>query len=206
MIRSSFGFFRHVDEDAAPCAHRRGETLGPAKLRMTFYGPFATTVVKAGGSPVGLPSPMEDEGPRPTATRFLRSASVARQAAATVARGLAARDLLRFERVPMAVVLPPTRPDLTEPSTRPYFLWWTDATVGDLRRHLASPDQEERAYWTGALLREANTRDVWLYLTAADVRAQWPRLVRYLGRSRDRWAFLLGFDPPLWPPEGARAE
>lgn len=104
----------------------------------------------------------------------------------------------------MPPVLPPTRADLTDPSCRPYFLWWTDATVGDLRHHLASANPEERAYWTGALLREANTRDVWLYVTPDDVRAQWDRLLRHLGRTRDRWAFLLGLRPPVWPPAAAR--
>ncbi|HLK37975.1 MAG TPA: hypothetical protein VKU41_14540 [Polyangiaceae bacterium] len=100
----------------------------------------------------------------------------------------------------MAPVLPPTSADLTDPSCRPYFLWWTDATVGDLRRHLAAADEQERAYWTGALLREANTRDVWLYVTPEAIRAQWDRLLRHLGRSRERWAFLLGLDAPTWPP------
>lgn len=57
------------------------------------------------------------------------------------------------------VVLPPTDPALTLPETRPYFLWWTDATVADLREKLTSPDPAEQAYWMGALLREANTRD-----------------------------------------------
>jgi hypothetical protein len=106
--------------------------------------------------------------------------------------------------LPMPLVLPPTSADLTDPSCRPYFLWWTDATVADLRRHLSSVDAEERAYWTGALLREANTRDVWLYVTPDDVRAQWDRLLRHLGRTRDRWAFLLGLKAPVWPPAAAR--
>ena len=104
----------------------------------------------------------------------------------------------------MSLVLPPTDAELIEPSCRPYFLWWTDATVGELKRHLASPDGEERAYWTAALLREANTRDVWLYVTPEDIRAQWGRLLRYLGRSRDRWAFLLGLPAPTWPPAAVR--
>ena len=59
----------------------------------------------------------------------------------------------------MAVpALPPTSSALADPATRPYFLWWTAATVGELRAHLASEDPDERAYWLGALLREANTR------------------------------------------------
>ena len=100
----------------------------------------------------------------------------------------------------MAQRLPPTSPDLALDETRPYFLWWTNATVRDLRAHLASADADERAYWLGALLREANTRDVWLFVTADTVRAEWPRLVRFLGRSRAMWAYLLGLDPPQWPP------
>jgi hypothetical protein len=89
---------------------------------------------------------------------------------------------------------------LLDPSTRPYFLWWTDATVADLRRHLADPDLELRAYWLAALLREANTRDVWLFVTPEEIRAAWPRLQRHLGRSRPMWAYLLGLEDGGWPP------
>lgn len=96
--------------------------------------------------------------------------------------------------------LPPTTDALFEESSRPYFLWWTDATVGQLKEHLASPDPEERAYWMAALLREANTRDVWLFVSPDEVRALWPRLIRYLGRSRQMWAWLLKLPSPEWPP------
>jgi hypothetical protein len=99
--------------------------------------------------------------------------------------------------------LPPTSPDLLDPATRPYFLWWTDATVADLRAHLASHDEGERAYWMAALLREANTRDVWLYVTPDSVRAAWPNIVRHLGRARSMWAYLLGLASPRWPPPEA---
>jgi hypothetical protein len=101
-------------------------------------------------------------------------------------------------------VLPPTSPELLQPATRPYFLWWTDVTVGDLRELLASEDLEVRAYWMGALLREANTRDVWLFVRPAGIRALWPRLIRYLGRSRAMWSYLLGLELPAWPPLEAR--
>jgi hypothetical protein len=105
----------------------------------------------------------------------------------------------------VSLQLPPTSNDLLLPSTRPYFLWWADATVGDLRAHLTSSNAAERAYWMAALLREANTRDVWLYVTPDEVRAEWPRLLRHLGRSRDLWAYLLGIQAPTWPPaEAAR--
>lgn len=70
--------------------------------------------------------------------------------------------------------LPPTTEALLDYTTRPYFLWWTAATVGQLKEHLASADPEERAYWMGALLREANTRDVWLFFTTDEICALWP--------------------------------
>jgi hypothetical protein len=98
-----------------------------------------------------------------------------------------------------AVVLPPTDPALCEQSTRPYFLWWTEATVADLRRYLASRDVAERSYWLGALLREANTRDVWLFVTPDEIRAAWTDVLRHLGRRRQMWGYLLGLDAS-WPP------
>ena len=96
--------------------------------------------------------------------------------------------------------LPPTTAALLVDSARPYFLWWTKTTVGQLKQHLASPDAEERAYWMGSLLREANTRDVWLFVNANEIRVLWPLLIRYLGRSRAMWAWLLGLPAPEWPP------
>jgi hypothetical protein len=102
-------------------------------------------------------------------------------------------------------VLPPTSPDLVFDETRPYFLWWLDATVGDLRAGLRAGDPDERAYWMGALLREANTRDVWLYVSPDEIRALWPRLLRYLGRTRPMWQFLLELPDEPWPPPEARS-
>jgi hypothetical protein len=96
----------------------------------------------------------------------------------------------------MSKILPPTSPALRDPASRPYFLWWTDATVGDFRRHLRDPDPERKAYWMGALLREANTRDVWLFVTPDEIRADWAHLLRHLGRSRAMWAYLLQIETP----------
>jgi hypothetical protein len=100
--------------------------------------------------------------------------------------------------------LPPTSPELLREDARPYFLWWLDASAGDLRRALQDPDAERRAYFLGALLREANTRDVWSFTSPERVRAEWPRVVRHLGRSRAMWAWLLRLPEPAWPPPEAR--
>jgi hypothetical protein len=99
--------------------------------------------------------------------------------------------------------LPPTSPELLKDGTRPYFVWWADVTIADLRQKLAGADAEQRAYWLGAVLREANTRDVWLFTTPEQIRDAWPRLVRYLGTSRQRWAWLLDIPEPVWPPSEA---
>jgi hypothetical protein len=96
--------------------------------------------------------------------------------------------------------LPPTSPELLTASARPYFVWWADVTVEEFRRYLEDADPERRAYWMAALLREANTRDVWLFLTPDQIRAEWPRLIRHLGRSKEMWAYLLGMPAPAWPP------
>ena len=115
-------------------------------------------------------------------------------------------EIVRSSReIPMP--LPPTSETLYDDSTKPYFLWWTNATVGDLKRYLKSSDIEERAYWMGALLREANTRDVRLFATADEIRSLWPHLIRHLGKSRDMWAWLLELPKPEWPPvEQIRAQ
>lgn len=77
--------------------------------------------------------------------------------------------------------------------------------MAELRARLLDPDLDVRAYWMGALLREANTRDVWLYVRPDDIRRLWPRLLRHLGRARDMWAFLLALPQPEWPPRQACA-
>ena len=100
----------------------------------------------------------------------------------------------------MVAPLAPTSPLLMDNAHRPYFLWWTPATVGDFRARLADGDPDVCAYWMGALLREANTRDVWLFVTPDMIRQSWGRLQRHLGRSRAMWAYLLDLPEIPWPP------
>ena len=88
--------------------------------------------------------------------------------------------------------LPPTTPDLLRSDHHPYFLWWADCDVEAFRAHLESSDDSERAYWLAALLREANSRDVWLFTTPTKIREQWPSLLPHLGRARLMWGWLLG--------------
>jgi hypothetical protein len=102
-------------------------------------------------------------------------------------------------------LLPPTSADVLRDDARPYFLWWTDLSVAAFRERLKSADPSVRAYWMGALLREANTRDVWHFVRPRDIEEHWPLLGRYLGRARRRWAFLLGLPEHAWPPARAGA-
>jgi hypothetical protein len=92
-------------------------------------------------------------------------------------------------------LLPPTSQALLDEEHRPYFLWWLDCSVRQLREHLASDDADLEAYFLGALLREANTRDVWQFTTPEQVRASWPKVARHLGPSKARWEWLLGLPP-----------
>lgn len=100
--------------------------------------------------------------------------------------------------------LPPTSNFAENDGALPYFLWWTHVTVGEFRQLIRDPEREVRAYWVGSLLREANTRDVWAFVTPDEVRTLWPFLIRHLGRKRGMWAFLLGLSAPVWPPAEAR--
>ena len=98
-----------------------------------------------------------------------------------------------------SVRLPPTSAKLTEATTRPYFLWWLNETVAELRAALASDDARRRGYYLGALLREANSRDVWLFTNPDAIRRDWNWVLPHLGRSRKMWGWLLDM-PAEWPP------
>ena len=102
------------------------------------------------------------------------------------------------------LALPPTSTALLDDETRPYFLWWTDVTVGGLKQRLDLDDLDVKAYWMAALLREANTRDVWLFVTPDEIRELWSHLIPYLGRAREMWRWLLGLPAMEWPPAEAR--
>jgi hypothetical protein len=92
--------------------------------------------------------------------------------------------------------LPPTSANVDSDDEQPYFLWWAELTCAQFREKLRQGTPEERAYWLGALLREANTRDVWLFTTVAEVRDLWGQLYKHLGRSKTLWSYLLQLAPP----------
>jgi len=86
----------------------------------------------------------------------------------------------------------------TDAQGRPYFLWDCDLTIEEFRARLEDPDPEVRAYLVGKLMRQAKPDDVFLFVRPGEIRKLWPRLLRYLGRSREFWTCL--FD--TWEAQG----
>ena len=84
----------------------------------------------------------------------------------------------------------PTSSRLFDSDAIPYFLWDTGQSVADMRRILAAPVSLERDELLVRLLREANTRDVWLFTNWEQIDEAWPRIVHRLGRSRAVWELL----------------
>lgn len=96
-------------------------------------------------------------------------------------------------------MLNPTRREaLTDEAGHPYFLWDCDLTLEDFQRGLRDSNPEVRAYLVGKLMRQAKPDDVFGFVSPRAIRELWPRLVRYLGRTRDFWAWL--FD--MWEAQG----
>jgi hypothetical protein len=84
----------------------------------------------------------------------------------------------------------PTSPRLLDPGAVPYFLWDTRQTVAEARRILAGPASSERDEILVRLLREANSRDVWLFATWDQIDEAWSRIEHRLGRARPVWELL----------------
>lgn len=87
--------------------------------------------------------------------------------------------------------LPPTSERLNDPGAVPYFLWDMGLTVAGARRALAGSDEKLRLEVLVRLLREANTRDVWLFAGWTDIERAWPSIRHRLGRARPVWQMML---------------
>jgi hypothetical protein len=80
---------------------------------------------------------------------------------------------------------------LTDRHGHPYFLWDSEMTLDEFRKGLEDDDPEVRAYLIGKLMRQAKPDDVFTFVSAREIRALWPRLERYLGKTREFWSWLL---------------
>ncbi len=79
---------------------------------------------------------------------------------------------------------------LVDRQGRPYFLWDCELTLEQFRQGLESSDPEVRAYLVGKLMRQAKPDDVFLFVRPRAIRELWPRLTRYLGKTREFWTWL----------------
>ena len=80
-------------------------------------------------------------------------------------------------------MLPPTSERLLDPDAVPYFLWDAGMTVGEAHRVIAGTDCDARDEVIVRILREANTRDVWLFLGWDVIDEAWSRIVGRLNQS-----------------------
>jgi hypothetical protein len=87
-------------------------------------------------------------------------------------------------------MLPPTSPRLLDPGAIPYFRWDDRMTLAQARVVLAGRSSSARDELIARILREANTRDVWLFLDWAAIDDAWPRIERRLGRARGLWKLI----------------
>lgn len=86
----------------------------------------------------------------------------------------------------------PLSVDLDDDTRRPWFLWDEDTSLRELKAALRVPG-EERDRLLAKLLREANDREVWRFVTPQEVADALPRLERRIGRRRAPfWKFLIG--------------
>lgn len=81
--------------------------------------------------------------------------------------------------------------NLTDREGRPYFLWDCNLTLAQFEARLHDESPEVQAYFLAKLMRQAKPDDVFRFVRLADVEEAWPRLTRYLGRSRPFWSWLL---------------
>jgi len=88
------------------------------------------------------------------------------------------------------VLNPTPEQKLLDSQGRPYFLWDCDLTLEEFRLGLQNPDANVRAYLVGKLMRQAKPDDVFNYVSPREIQELWPRLERYLGRSRAFWTWL----------------
>jgi hypothetical protein len=89
------------------------------------------------------------------------------------------------------VIAPTPRDLLVDQQGRPYFLWDVDMTIDEFERQLREADPVVRAYLVGKLMRQAKPDDVLQFVSPQELADLWPSVVRYLGKTREFWAWLL---------------
>jgi len=89
------------------------------------------------------------------------------------------------------MIAPTPRDRLVDQQGRPYFLWDVDMTLDQFERSLRDDDAVTRAYLVGKLMRQAKPDDVLQFVSPQELIDLWPTVERYLGKTRDFWAWLI---------------
>lgn len=63
-------------------------------------------------------------------------------------------------------------------------------TLEEFQEGLRNPDPDVRGYLVGKLMRQAKPDDVFSFVSPKEIRELWPKIERYLGRSRAFWTWL----------------
>lgn len=92
---------------------------------------------------------------------------------------------------PLAMLNPTPPERLCDRDGQPYFLWDLEMTLEVFRAQLVDPDPDVRAHAIGKLMRQARPDDALALVTLPQIRADWDRLLPYLGRRREFWEWLV---------------
>lgn len=89
------------------------------------------------------------------------------------------------------MLAPTPRERLVDARGRPYFLWDMEMTLAEFERIVRDRDSPVRAYYVGKLMRQAKPDDALQFVTPQEIADLWPSIVRYLGRTRAFWTWLV---------------
>ncbi|MBI4872063.1 MAG: hypothetical protein HY814_10915 [Candidatus Riflebacteria bacterium] len=90
------------------------------------------------------------------------------------------------------LMLNPTPPQkLCDEKGRPYFLWDVDMTLETFQSRLSDPNPDVRAHAVGKLLRQARPDDALTLVSLTQIRRDWDRVLRHLGKRRAFWSWLM---------------
>ncbi|MGH7149531.1 MAG: hypothetical protein ACREIU_02475 [Planctomycetota bacterium] len=85
----------------------------------------------------------------------------------------------------------PLGTDLSDPNTRPWFLWDEDLSVSELRAILGTESHPRWVELAAKVLREARDDEVWVFFPLVRVAARYAEIRPRLGRRRAFWDDLL---------------
>ncbi len=82
--------------------------------------------------------------------------------------------------------------DTETPEAVPYFNWDAPVTNAEVRHALAHGTEDDKLFWMGRILREAQYWDIWKFISLRrDLMPRWERLRSRLGRRRAFWEFMI---------------